>query len=262
MPNPLIVIGCSRSGTSLVARLLKASGVYIGVDTESNGESISIQSINKWIMHNGASTLESPTGMAWLANDRVLFAMVSESTRQLYAQSRYERGRDREACAFKDPRLTFTLPVWLDVFPEARVVHVLRHGLDVVESLMARRRAVERRWLRGDAPAASELLRTNRAVANLMATDRDACFEHWRLYVEAATRAVERLGPERAATVRYEDLVAGRLSPDAAALTGIDLTRCGDVELHQRRAFAHRETYRVAPIPAHYRPALERHAYA
>jgi hypothetical protein len=39
---------------------------------------------------------------------------------------------------WKDPRNTFTLPIWLDLFPSAKIIHVYRHGIDVARSLQTR----------------------------------------------------------------------------------------------------------------------------
>lgn len=42
---------------------------------------------------------------------------------------------------WKDPVNTFTLPFWLDLFPEARVVHIFRNGVDIAQSLYTRTHA-------------------------------------------------------------------------------------------------------------------------
>ena len=47
----------------------------------------------------------------------------------------------------EDSRSTLTLPVWLSIFPEARVIHIVRNGIDVGMSLQRRepRRLFSRR---------------------------------------------------------------------------------------------------------------------
>jgi hypothetical protein len=42
------------------------------------------------------------------------------------------------AWGWKDPRNSITLPVWLKLFPDARVIHIVRNGVDVAESLYRR----------------------------------------------------------------------------------------------------------------------------
>ena len=49
---------------------------------------------------------------------------------------------------WKDPRNTFLLPLWRDIFPEAKVIHVIRNGVDVAASLLTR----EEKRIRSTAP--------------------------------------------------------------------------------------------------------------
>ena len=37
---------------------------------------------------------------------------------------------------WKDPRNVFTLPLWLRVFPEAKIIYIVRNGVDVAASLL------------------------------------------------------------------------------------------------------------------------------
>ncbi|MBW1793701.1 MAG: sulfotransferase [Deltaproteobacteria bacterium] len=39
---------------------------------------------------------------------------------------------------WKDPRTTLTLPLWLKLFPKARIIHVIRNGIDSALSLWRR----------------------------------------------------------------------------------------------------------------------------
>jgi hypothetical protein len=39
---------------------------------------------------------------------------------------------------WKDPRSTFTLPLWLCLFPNAKIINIKRHGVDVAQSLRVR----------------------------------------------------------------------------------------------------------------------------
>jgi hypothetical protein len=51
---------------------------------------------------------------------------------------------------WKEPRNTFTLPLWLDIFPKARIIHIYRNGIDVAKSLAKREEARLEKLLRGD----------------------------------------------------------------------------------------------------------------
>ena len=39
---------------------------------------------------------------------------------------------------WKDPRNTFTLDLWLKLFPNAKIINIMRHPLDVSQSLLVR----------------------------------------------------------------------------------------------------------------------------
>ena len=39
---------------------------------------------------------------------------------------------------WKDPRTTITFPIWLQVFPKAKILHILRNGVDVAISIYRR----------------------------------------------------------------------------------------------------------------------------
>jgi hypothetical protein len=39
---------------------------------------------------------------------------------------------------WKDPRNTFLLPIWLEIFPNAKIIHIYRNGLDIAKSLAVR----------------------------------------------------------------------------------------------------------------------------
>jgi len=39
---------------------------------------------------------------------------------------------------WKDPRNTFTIDIWIEVFPNAKLIHIYRNPIDVAESLRKR----------------------------------------------------------------------------------------------------------------------------
>jgi hypothetical protein len=94
---------------------------------------------------------------------------------------------------WKDPRNTLTLGLWLRVFPDARVVHVVRHGIDVALSLERRAR--------------------ERGVGAPECLDASFCFRLWERYLERGCRW-RSLPRDRYCEVRYEDL----LDPSSDAL--------------------------------------------
>ena len=43
---------------------------------------------------------------------------------------------------WKDPRNTFTASIWKEVFPDLKEVYIIRHPIDIAESLFKRQRKV------------------------------------------------------------------------------------------------------------------------
>jgi len=128
-----------RSGTTLLSRLFDAAGVFQGVLKDHNNEAFHFLSINQ-------QTLEK-AGFSWLhpgVPDENYWFEITQP--QLYAEhfklpsSNPKRLRllNNKNWGWKDPRNTFTLKMYLAMFPEARVIHLLRDGRDVALSLQNR----------------------------------------------------------------------------------------------------------------------------
>lgn len=89
----VIVIGSSRSGTSLVARLLAANGIFMGADVESNHESRSLQAVNRWLLQQAGVSLD--TAAAGRVAQLVADPLCGESAESSTTKSRtscLERG--------------------------------------------------------------------------------------------------------------------------------------------------------------------------
>lgn len=186
------VIGCPRSGTTLLRAMLdshpelatppeayfvvpalRQAARYTGpsgVDVESLlGYLETVPSFRKWALEAAAIArlrAEAP-------------ATVPDTLRLLYAEYARQRGKTRYAD--KTPQHVLHVDLLVDAFTEARFVHLVRDGRDVVPSLL------EMPVFPSRFPAAAL---------------------YWRTRVLAGRRAGERLGPQRYHELRYEDLVA------------------------------------------------------
>ncbi len=112
------------------------------------------------------------------------------------------------AFGWKDPRNTFTLPVWKRIFPSLRAIHIVRHGVDVAASL-ARRHAAALRAATGEAvPPALAVIRDH--ALGVLSSRRGwtlaEALTMWEQYVEKGREECAALG-ERALEIRYEDLL-------------------------------------------------------
>jgi len=118
---PIFVVGCQRSGTTLVRLLLDShSRISCGPETRYL-ESLARVVDEDWprLERFGFSQQE------WLARVATLFGGV-------HADYAARRGKAR--WADKSPRYALVLGFVLRVFPDAQVVHVVRDGRDVAVS--------------------------------------------------------------------------------------------------------------------------------
>ena len=109
---------------------------------------------------------------------------------------------------WKDPRNTFTLSIWLDIFPNAKIIHLHRAGMDVALSLRRRGRRELRlqRWYRS--LPLLHWIRPKRGgfVHSLRCDHLDAGLTLWNEYMEQGNRHVAAL-KHRAFDVSFETLV-------------------------------------------------------
>jgi hypothetical protein len=121
------------------------------------------------------------------------------------------------------PEVAFVLEAALQAFPQARVVHVVRDGRDVVCSLL------ERGWLRADRTGRDDARLPYGARARFwVEPERADEFERasetaraawaWRRYVSAA-----RSAPERTLELRYESLARDREAVAGALARHLDV---------------------------------------
>lgn len=225
--TPIIVIGAGRSGTTLLTQILEKLGVYVGARRTPTFEALFFQGLNKWLLAQAGANEDNPEGFRYFLDDLSARTVMTNAIRatlrspaaiSYLGARRYARYRSPAALDFpwgwKDPRNTYTLPVWLDLFPLARVIHITRHGVDVANSLKTVHdrtiAAVERhvtRWRRlyllylgvRTAPR-------RRRLVNTRAASLDSAFAIWEAYVSLGRQHVTALGPQ-AFEVRYEDLV-------------------------------------------------------
>jgi len=223
MAEPVILIGMHRSGTSLLARMLGRLGLFLGTRRDENDEAYFFQELNDWALRSAGGSWERPQAIHTLLANPELRKMTADYLDGMLRSPRAARYlgvaralRFRTPLAlpgrwgFKDPRTTFTLPLWLDLFPTAPVVHVRRHGVDVAASLRTRQRKAlagarathEKRrglyWLR---PKRGGFAHTVRAL------ELDGGFALWEEYTAEADAHLARLG-DQALDLVYEELLA------------------------------------------------------
>ena len=219
MANPVVVVGMHRSGTSLVSRILDDCGVMMGKDLQEDHESIFFISLNEWIYGNAGASWERPGALSELTNLPPAMEAVEEYVRKRLSSrsSRKYSGKllknglfdMDERWGWKDPRNGPTLPLWRSIWPDMKVIHVIRHGVDVAASLKTRNSA---HW-EGDVSRFKKWLPTyswRSSKSPIMRGQRSSTLEgglsFWSEQLEIES---EILAPiEDKHVVRYEELLS------------------------------------------------------
>jgi hypothetical protein len=279
--SPIVVIGMHRSGTRLLVEILDKLGVFMGADRQGDSESVAFMLINEGILHQCGAFWSEPMSAHFVLSQPDAVERLAASTREaLAAQLERYAGpsgwhlnanpNELPAFGWKDPRNTFTLPVWKQVFPNLRAVHIVRHGVDVAASL-ARRHAGALRAATGEAvPSALTVMRDH--ALGVLSSRRGwtlaEALTMWEQYVEKAREESAALG-ERALEVRYEDLLTApkRVIAGIAKFCRVPMPAPAQHAalldgLEPGRAFAFRRNPELVAFADSVREILARYGYA
>lgn len=165
-----IITGCGRSGTSMLAGSLHNSGYSIGGKGHSPNEgnpkgyfeTKEINGINDYLlMHDVRTKFTQGSRHGWLS----LFPVDQHpfdtlNTGGLLVTHIQRLMRTRQPFVFKDPRFSYTLPIWRSHLPEdTKFICVFRHPTQVVNSILTNCKT---------APYLSNII-----------IDEDICYEVW-----------------------------------------------------------------------------------
>lgn len=153
MTSPIIFIGMHRSGTSILSKTLENIGLFTGKKKDENNESLFFLELNNWLMSQCAARWDQPKPMDILwekdnieifnhSKNYLKFILDSPRIIKYLGLRNYVENNSifnlNKSWGWKDPRNTFTLPIWLEIFPDAKVIVIERHGIDVALSLKKR----------------------------------------------------------------------------------------------------------------------------
>ena len=215
--EPVLIIGMHRSGTSMLTRFIHESGVFIGKKGKMgpNSEAFFFQRINEWMLFQKGATWDSTNNLKFnskFTNDN-LVDVVNNRLQPIIHTRNYLDYKDLVSngnlleCNFnwgwKDPRTTFTLPVWQKIYPEAKILHIYRNPVDVAQSLRKRAIMQEMSFRPNIKTRLKEnlLIGKNQYTGSFNVMNLYNGFKLWSLYVNKA------LQYEGALHIKYEDLL-------------------------------------------------------
>jgi hypothetical protein len=149
--QPVILLGMHRSGTAMIARLLDELGLFQGSEIQDDHESTWFLEINELLLKRVNATWDNPEPMAAFLNSPDAFDLTvhcleddlsSKRTREFLGRKRSLKAgtlaKYDKPWGWKDPRTIYTLPLWLKLFPGAKLIYIVRNGVDVASSLNVR----------------------------------------------------------------------------------------------------------------------------
>jgi hypothetical protein len=235
---PVIIIGMHRSGTSMITRVLERLGLFVGWRKQGDHEALFFLHLNEWLFRQSGARWDNPEPFEYLLRnepvrrlcaDFLRFSIGAPRAISFLGPSRYLKYRSiasiAEPWGWKDPRNTFTLPVWLELFPDAKVLHIRRHGIDIAQSIVTRRNRMcaeaqqrFRRWR----PVYALRFKQRGFVDTVRCDTVEEGVRLWGEYMQAADVHVRKLSGGstdgrvadcRAVDIKYEDVLADARPP-------------------------------------------------
>jgi hypothetical protein len=190
MRPPVLIVGAHRSGTSATARALEILGLQIGQQLDSHCEPKALQRLHEEYLRRLGAAWHSPApfieSIRTADGERHCADYLRENLRRdftrIFGYRKNPRGlwlltrlKFGAPWGWKEPRTTLFARAWLQIFPGARIVHVVRDPRTAASSLRERELRFQ---AAGDAPSGT--------VDNL-----DYCLSLVRIYTEAGERLAD-----------------------------------------------------------------------
>jgi hypothetical protein len=267
----------------MLGRLLEELGMFFGWRKDENNEALFFQEQNEWLLSQCGGRWDNPgpfKAYFWRSEAAVNWTetylrnlLASPRAISYLGAPRFLRGGMRGIegpWGWKDPRNTFTLPVWLKLFPNAKIVSIERNGVDVAQSLLAR----EVRILE-DAPRFYQRYRTIFFIhprrAGFAHSPRclslEDAFSLWQEYVAEADAVTAALPRARVLTLRYEEVLSDPVKwlAEAAAFCGLNASspaiEAAVKSIKADRAAAYEENAGLRQFAAKHAQALAARGY-
>jgi Sulfotransferase family len=161
---PVLIIGAHRSGTTATARALQTLGLQIGGELDSHEEPRELRKLHDTYLQSEKASWHEPeaflNSLKTPEEREKCHEYLREKTagqlsrllgyrRKLFVRPRFGVLDRQKPWGWKEPRTTLFAGSWLQLYPEARILHIVRHPLAVAMSIQRRELDFQ---AKGDAP--------------------------------------------------------------------------------------------------------------
>ncbi|MCO5230768.1 MAG: sulfotransferase [Chitinophagales bacterium] len=214
---PVIIIGMHRSGTTMITKMLENLGLFVGDKKEINNEALFFWDINNWIFEIACSRADLPHNFQYLnprtrqilIDDLNYFVQSSQKKKFLGDKNNaYKSLKDLDIpWGWKDPKNSFTIDLWKEIFPNAVVLHIYRNPIDSISSFIERDLKMKDKYqLNWKKALKRKLLISKNYHSNFRLYSLEEGYNLWEEYVTKCMQQ-EQFFPNMK-HVRYEDFLA------------------------------------------------------
>lgn len=213
---PVILLGMHRSGTTMITKMLENLGLFVGAEKEINNEALFFWEINNWIFELHTATAEKPHNMRY--TNPACRKVILESLEYFVRSPKRKHYLGKLAGSFddirqmnlpygwKDPKNTFTIDFWKEIFPHPKIIHIYRNPIDSVSSYIERDLELKNRfewnWKK---KLKRQFLISKNFHQNFRLTSIEEGYQLWEEYVSKAL-SLQQEFPDYL-EVRYEDFL-------------------------------------------------------
>ena len=274
-----------RSGTTALCKALETLGLFVGQSKTGENEANFFQQLNIWTFVQCGASWENPNSVRDLfdsedicacVEEYIRFSLSSPRIKSYFGMIKYLRYRTlfniAEHWGWKDPRNTFTLPLWLRLFPGAKVIHITRNGVDVAQSLKVRTDLVlRRRHSKFGKPGIRVMLPRRHwqnygLISMLRCSTLDGGFSLWEEYCQEASKHVGMNG-DHAMQIRFEDLLKNPVDYLSSLNSFCELDASPELlsqaakNLNSDRAYAYRHDEKLVSFSQKVKKRLAKYGY-
>jgi len=213
----------------MLVDMLTKFGFFAGKNLDANHEPFFFLRLNEWLMRRAGGSWDYPLPTKYFLENEAIFNEISHLFKEALSSRwfgeytgsyvQYVLNTDYSFPAhwgWKDPRNIFTLPVWLNIFPQAKIIYIKRNGIDVANSLVVRTNTMleKKNSVLTDYNLFSRIKKaiipfgmTSRVYRSSRCFDLESAYKLWEEYSEEADNLLKKISDNRKFVIRYEDFL-------------------------------------------------------